>query len=986
MNRLLTFGAAGLRRADGRDVQSVLAHPKRLALLVYLATAQPGPVHRRDTLLGLFWPEQEEAHARASLRKAVHLLRQSLGADTIVRRGDDELGIDPERLWTDVAAFETALGAGRFADAVELYRGPFLAGLFVDDAPEFERWLTATRLRLERDASAAAQQVAESREAAGDPFGAAEWARRALALVPHDEQRLRFLLGVLERVGDRAGALAAYDTFARRLADEFDDEPGRETQRLIAAIRSRSGTVAGGAESAAAVVDNGAGGAESARPFPAPQTGEADRSTTSRAAPASSAPWFRGRMAASAGGRLGWRRLAVAAATVALVLAGGAWFAAGRGRAATTVEAIAVMPFTVRGSPHLEHLGDGMVTLLSANFDAVGEVRSVDPFALLRTLKNSGPDGAREARTVAGRLGARYYVVGEVLEVGGELRLTASLYDRAQGGRSHSATVQGASADLFALVDRLTARLIADRVTDPALRLARIGAHTTQSLPALNAFLRGEREYREGRYHAAADHFRAATEADTTFALAYYRLSSALSWAGLGGGQAAARSALRHAGRLAETDRLLVEAALLVQDGRPLDAEPLYRRVLAARPDDLEAWNQLGELLFHWKAALGGSLEDARTPFERVTAIDPKNANAFSHLARIAGARGDQRAFTALASQVLALDRDGTHLYLQPAVTGLTDDVRSALASAGDGALMRAALTTAVFGGDVGIGIDVASELTAGHRTNAEREAGYILIAGLEMTGGRWSRARDALAEARRVQPAAALELEVLLTAFAPVPQSAAALDSLRLALAATPAAPANVHLTNNNHERRALSPPRRALMQGLIAARTGDFAAALAFADALAALTDAPTTHHLDVPVIAEATRIIRAYVDWRAGRAAEGLARLGPPTPVNWLATLTSYPHMIERLLRAELHRDAGQLEDALRWYGTFPDATGYDHPFLPLALLRRAQLLEETGDAAHAAAHYVRFTELWRGADPGLRELALDAANRAAALRAR
>jgi DNA-binding SARP family transcriptional activator len=56
MIRVQLLGMVDLRADDGAQVDAVLAQPKRLALLAYLATAAPGST-RRDTLLATFWPE-----------------------------------------------------------------------------------------------------------------------------------------------------------------------------------------------------------------------------------------------------------------------------------------------------------------------------------------------------------------------------------------------------------------------------------------------------------------------------------------------------------------------------------------------------------------------------------------------------------------------------------------------------------------------------------------------------------------------------------------------------------------------------------------------------------------------------------------------------------------------------------------------------------------------------------------------------------------
>ncbi len=76
------LGALNLLGAGGRELSSVLAQPKRVALLAYLAAATPRRLHRRDSLLALFWPELDQEHARAALRQALHGLRHALSAST----------------------------------------------------------------------------------------------------------------------------------------------------------------------------------------------------------------------------------------------------------------------------------------------------------------------------------------------------------------------------------------------------------------------------------------------------------------------------------------------------------------------------------------------------------------------------------------------------------------------------------------------------------------------------------------------------------------------------------------------------------------------------------------------------------------------------------------------------------------------------------------------------------------------------------------
>ena len=140
MLELRTLGLMNLRGPDGTDCDAVQRQPKRLALLAFLAASSPRRYHRRDVLLATFWPELDTPHARAALRRSIYFLRQALGDSAIEGRGDEEIAAGPD-VWCDAAAFDAAIAAGRLEDALELYHGDLLAGVFLSGAPAFEQWL-----------------------------------------------------------------------------------------------------------------------------------------------------------------------------------------------------------------------------------------------------------------------------------------------------------------------------------------------------------------------------------------------------------------------------------------------------------------------------------------------------------------------------------------------------------------------------------------------------------------------------------------------------------------------------------------------------------------------------------------------------------------------------------------------------------------------------------------------------------------------------
>jgi len=180
MIELFTLGGIDLKE-QGRDLSEALVQPKRFALLAYLAVAQPFGFHRRDRLVALFWPELDQEHARTALRKAVHGLRAVLGDDAIMGRGAEELGLNPDRWWVDVRAFDEA----DVDEGLRLYRGDLLDGFFISGAPEFERWLDAERDRLRARAAGGvhagdptAQRAAISTKREGLPGGPARQSKR----------------------------------------------------------------------------------------------------------------------------------------------------------------------------------------------------------------------------------------------------------------------------------------------------------------------------------------------------------------------------------------------------------------------------------------------------------------------------------------------------------------------------------------------------------------------------------------------------------------------------------------------------------------------------------------------------------------------------------------------------------------------------------------------------------------------------------------
>ena len=233
---LTLFGSIDLR-GPSADLEAVLVNNKAIGALAYLAVPSVGRFVRRDILTALLWPDLDQARARAALRKTLHLVRHALDVRVLLSRGDEEVALSADFVWCDAAAFTAAADAGFLLQALQLFRGDLMPGFHLPDCAEFDRWLEEERRDARERAAAAAWALAKLFETTDQYSDAVGMARRAVRFSWSDERALRRALLMLERLGDRAGAVHLYEEFARRLKAELETEPSRETAELAARLK-----------------------------------------------------------------------------------------------------------------------------------------------------------------------------------------------------------------------------------------------------------------------------------------------------------------------------------------------------------------------------------------------------------------------------------------------------------------------------------------------------------------------------------------------------------------------------------------------------------------------------------------------------------------------------------------------------------------------------------------------------------------------------
>jgi Tol biopolymer transport system component/DNA-binding SARP family transcriptional activator len=231
--RLTTFG--GLRlEADGEVVTGPPAQRRRLALLALLAATDQQKVPR-EKAFGLLWPEQPTSRARHQLSESLYVLRRLMGEDAILSANDD-LALNTDVIWTDVTEFQARVVAGN-EDVTTLYRGPFLDGFHLKEAPEFDLWAETIRERLARQVGRSLETFAQTAAAGGNLLDAAEWWGR---LAEHDPLSSRIAcryMSALANAGERARALQFASTHATRLREELGVDPDADFQAILSQLQ-----------------------------------------------------------------------------------------------------------------------------------------------------------------------------------------------------------------------------------------------------------------------------------------------------------------------------------------------------------------------------------------------------------------------------------------------------------------------------------------------------------------------------------------------------------------------------------------------------------------------------------------------------------------------------------------------------------------------------------------------------------------------------
>lgn len=626
--------------SGAEEVTAAIAQPKRLALLIWLELSRPRGLHSRDTLCGLLWPESPNDKARAALRQLLLVLRRDLGVDIFVSEGE-LVGINADRVTSDVGAVLDALERGDDPGVVAAFGGELLPGLPFAEGDHFERWLEQRRSDLRRAVVQASWREVERAESRGDFVEALRLAEWAISTDQEDEPGLRRVMTLQAQHGDRTAALRGYRRYAERLRQDWDAEPEEPTRLLYERIKE--GDLAPGPGDSAL-----RGGAAHRQPEAHPESGPSLPMQVRR---------------------YKWGLLAGGAVTLLLLSVLG-WRLTHRlprpaVAAAETEISVAVLTFALLTEDSSQaYLAQGLSEDVSTALNGVTGLRVKAPSAV-RRVQNAYTEDLKSLGKV---LEVRYLVDGSIRPAGEKLRVSVRLVSPETEESRWAASYDRLAAGMLDLpleIAKSVATVLAGG--ERTASAASLSRRLTTNPEAYDAYLRGNFHFSlrsESAVKLALADYQRALTLDPAFHAArariamcygqmadYEWLPSGMTREGVAAlGLALAEMAVRQDSTSADA---WVAIGYLVGTQHTVDGR---RKVEALRTAiNLDRYHVEAHIRLAWAMVFSGDFEAATEGMRRVLALDPGFYVAYRGFARIAALQGDLVKARALLDTAIAM-------------------------------------------------------------------------------------------------------------------------------------------------------------------------------------------------------------------------------------------------------------------------------------------------------------------------------------------
>jgi len=340
------------------------------------------------------------------------------------------------------------------------------------------------------------------------------------------------------------------------------------------------------------------------------------------------------------------------------------------------VRSLAVLPLmNLKDNADPERYGQILQELIITDLSELEALTVLSSQRLFDIQQQLGQGGSKTldravATEVASKAGATTMLTGSLSRLGSRWILACQLVDLGDGRVIKSERIDG--ADLYAMVDDLTARLRDDLGLNPVSEgnLAEaVKDKTTSSIDAYQHYLSGVDFLNTQKYEKAVLELQKAVDADPQFGKAYYKLAVAGWWLGsrvqehwwsehhVLKPEESVDRLLSGEVKLPTKDRELAEAMNPLIKRKFDDGITPFERLVQRYPDEKEAWYGLGEAQYH---GAHGSDDRALEAFEKAIELDPSFQLAYEHVLDIYRNKHEYRKLEARARALVEQDPTST--------------------------------------------------------------------------------------------------------------------------------------------------------------------------------------------------------------------------------------------------------------------------------------------------------------------------------------
>jgi tetratricopeptide (TPR) repeat protein len=301
----------------------------------------------------------------------------------------------------------------------------------------------------------------------------------------------------------------------------------------------------------------------------------------------------------------------------------------------------------VKGSPEIGYLGEGVVDLISTQLDEIPTLRSVDPNLLISRVGReiSGSRNPGEYARISSGLGATKFILGNIIELGETLQFSATKYS-SDGQKIITQTVKADQRNtLPETIDELIKNLVAEELNETGFEMGSLGAMTSNNLESLKFYLKGEQAFRDSR--SSKKWFQQAVELDSTFALAWFRLSQ------LGGSDQwqSNEFAYQKWSKYVHTMPQKWQDYYNANKGYG-PAGDKFKRLAERYDQTAELVASYGSYLYYGSPYFGGSATAGKPYYLKAMELDPQNQRHIHTLTKIAMMESDSAAIQQYLSMV----------------------------------------------------------------------------------------------------------------------------------------------------------------------------------------------------------------------------------------------------------------------------------------------------------------------------------------------